>query len=143
MYIKKTLLKGLANGTEAGKYLHRARQVGAVQKNSETQAQRRKQRDEEDGGRIFSQIQSALFGDRGQEAMSKLDRQKEKIAFWRTMFFFLLASIFGLVAFVFTKYDKLSEIQLILVNIAGFMLLIGIIGTTFKLKKEIDEIEEM
>ena len=75
--------------------------------------------------------------------MSKLDRQKEKIAFWRTMFFFLLASIFGLVAFVFTKYDKLSEIQLILVNIAGFMLLIGIIGTTFKLKKEIDKIEEM
>ena len=28
-------------------------------------------------------------------------------------------------------------------HIAGFMLLTGIIGTTFKLKKEIDKIEEM
>jgi len=75
--------------------------------------------------------------------MSQIDKQKEKIAFWRTMFFFLLASIFGLVAFMFTNYDKLNEIQLILANIAGFMLLISIVGTIFKLKKEIDKIEEM
>ena len=48
--------------------------------------------------------------------MSKLDKQKEKINFLRTMFFFLLASMFGLVAFIFTKYFKLSETQLFLIN---------------------------
>ena len=75
--------------------------------------------------------------------MSKLDKQKEKITFWRTMFFFLLASIFGLVAFVFTNYFKLNDFQLILVNIAGFILLCAIIGVSKKLSKEVDKIEEM
>ena len=74
--------------------------------------------------------------------MSKLDKQKEKITFWRTMFFFLLASIFGLVAFIFTKYTQLDEMQLFLVNLAGLSLFIAIIGAGIKLKKEIDEIEE-
>jgi uncharacterized protein YpmS len=75
--------------------------------------------------------------------MSKLDKQKEKITFWRTMFFFLLASMFGLVAFIFTKYAQLDEMQLFLINLAGLGLLIAIIGAGIKLKKEIDEIEEM
>ena len=75
--------------------------------------------------------------------MSKLDKQKEKITFWRTMFFFLLASMFGLVAFIFTRYTQLDEMQLFLVNLAGLSLFIAIIGAGIKLKKEIDEIEEM
>ncbi|GAX86887.1 conserved hypothetical protein [Lebetimonas natsushimae] len=75
--------------------------------------------------------------------MAEIDKQKEKIAFLRTMFFFLLTALFGLVAFVFTKYMKLSEIQLILTNIAGLILLIGIIATGKKLKKEIDKLEDM
>ena len=75
--------------------------------------------------------------------MSKLDKQKEKITFWRTMFFFLLASMFGLVAFIFTKYTQLDEMQLFLINLAGLSLFIAIIGAGIKLKKEIDEIEEM
>jgi hypothetical protein len=75
--------------------------------------------------------------------MSKLDKQKEKINFLRTMFFFLLASMFGLVAFIFTKYFQLSETQLFLINLAGFILLVAIIWIGAKLKKEIDNIEEM
>ena len=75
--------------------------------------------------------------------MSRLDKQKEKITFLRTLFFFLLASIFGLVAFAFGKYMLLSQLQLILMNIAALILLIGIIVTSLKLKKEIDKIEEM
>ena len=59
------------------------------------------------------------------------------------MFFFLLASIFGLVAFIFTRYTQLDEMQLFLVNLAGLSLFIAIIGAGIKLKKEIDEIEEM
>jgi hypothetical protein len=69
--------------------------------------------------------------------LAEIDKQKEKITFLRTLFFFLLATLFGLVAFVFTKYMKLSEIQLILTNIAGLILLIGIIATGKKLKKKL------
>ncbi len=75
--------------------------------------------------------------------MSQIDKQKEKIAFLRTMFFFLLASIFGLVAFAFTKYKQLDTTQFILVNIAGIILLLAILGIGYKLKREIDKIEEM
>ena len=75
--------------------------------------------------------------------MSQIDKQKETITFWRTMFFFLLASMFGLVAFVFTHYSKLNETQLKLVNISGFLLLCAIIGAGKKLQKETNEIEEM
>jgi len=75
--------------------------------------------------------------------LAEIDKQKEKITFWRTLFFFLLASIFGLVAFIFTNYMKLNNLQLILSNIAGGLLLIGIILVAIKLKKEIDKIGEM
>ncbi|WP_456471425.1 hypothetical protein [Caminibacter sp.] len=75
--------------------------------------------------------------------MAKIDKQKEKIVFWRTLFFFLLASIFGLVTFIFTKYLTLNNLQLILSNIAGAFLLIGIIAVAVKLKKEIDKIGDM
>ena len=75
--------------------------------------------------------------------MAELDRQKEKITFFRTLFFFLLASIFALVAFIFTKYEKLNDLQLILSNVAGFVLLVSIVAVALKLKKEIDKIGEM
>ena len=74
--------------------------------------------------------------------MAEIDKQKEKITFWRSLFFFLLASIFGLVAFIFTKYSYLNDLQLILSNIAG-LLLIGIISVALKLKKEIEKIGDM
>ena len=75
--------------------------------------------------------------------MAEIDKQKEKITFFRNLFFFLLASLFGLIAFAFTKYAVLSEIQLILMNIGGIVLLIAIVGVLVKLKKEIDKIGEM
>ena len=75
--------------------------------------------------------------------MAEIDKQKEKITFWRSLFFFLLASIFGLVAFIFTKYSYLNDLQLILSNIAGLLLLIGIISVALKLKKEIEKIGDM
>ncbi len=75
--------------------------------------------------------------------MAEIDKQKEKIAFFRTMFFFLLASLFGLIAFIFNKYSKLNEFELIMVNIGGFILLISILFTGKKLKKEIEKIGEI
>ena len=75
--------------------------------------------------------------------MAEIDKQKEIIGFLKTMFFFLLSGMFGLIAFVFVQYSKLDEMKLILVNIAGFILLVAIIGVGVKLKKEIDKIGEM
>jgi len=75
--------------------------------------------------------------------MGKLDKQKEKIAFLRALFFFLLASIFGLAATVFSKYKQLDALQFVMVDITGVALLFAILITGIKLKKEIDKIEEM
>jgi len=75
--------------------------------------------------------------------MAEIDKQKEKIAFFRTIFFFLLASLFGLIAFVFNKYPKLNEVELIIINIGGLSLLISILFTGKKLKKEIEKIGEI
>jgi len=75
--------------------------------------------------------------------MGKLDKQKEKIAFLRALFFFLLASIFGLAATVFSKYKQFDALQFVMVDITGVVLLFAILITGIKLKKEIDKIEEM
>ncbi len=59
---------------------------------------------------------------------------KKRILLFEDFIFFLLASIFGLIAFIFNKYEKLNEI-LIVANIAGLFLLVSIIGVLIKLKK--------
>ena len=48
-----------------------------------------------------------------------------------------------LIAYTFNSYKNLSEIELILTNVAGFILLVSIILTGIKLKKEIDKIGDM
>ena len=75
--------------------------------------------------------------------MADIDKQKEIIGFLKTLFFFLLSGMFGLIAFVFMQYSMLNELKLILINIAGFILLVAIIATGRKLKKEIDKIGEL
>ncbi len=75
--------------------------------------------------------------------MAEIDKQKEKIAFFRNLFFFLLALLFGLIAFIFNKYKNLTDWELLIVNIGGFILLVSIILTGIKLKKEINKIGEI
>ncbi len=75
--------------------------------------------------------------------MAEIDKQKEKITFFRNLFFFLLASLFGLIAFIFNKYKNLTDWELLIVNIGGFILLVSIILTGIKLKKEINKIGEI
>ncbi len=75
--------------------------------------------------------------------MAEIDKQKEKIVFFRNLFFFLLASLFGLIAFIFNKYKNLTDWELLIVNIGGFILLVSIILTGIKLKKEINKIGEI
>ena len=69
--------------------------------------------------------------------MADIDYQKEKVSFWRMFFFFWLTTIIGLIAFLFNKFDRLSETKLILINITLIILIIFLLLTSIKLKKEI------
>jgi len=51
--------------------------------------------------------------------------------------------MFALIAFIFTKYDKLSDMQLIIADIAGGFLLAGTIGAIIKLHGEIEKIGDI
>ena len=75
--------------------------------------------------------------------MAEIDEQKEKVTFWRNLFFVLLATIFGLVAYTFENFDKLSNIKLIIIDITGFFMFIGNIFILIKLKKEIEKLKDL
>ena len=75
--------------------------------------------------------------------MAEIDKQKEKIAFLRSVFILLLGSLFALIGFIFTKYPVLNETQLILSDIAGIILFITIIILLIKILKEIEKLKDM
>ena len=75
--------------------------------------------------------------------MADIDYQKEKISFWRMLFFFWLTTIIGLIAYLFNNFEKLSETKLILINLTLTILLIFLIVTSIKLKKETEKIKDM
>ncbi len=75
--------------------------------------------------------------------MAEIDKQKEKIAFLRSVFILLLGSLFALIGFIVTKYPLLNEIQLILSDIAGIILLGIIIFLLIKILKEIDKLKDL
>jgi len=75
--------------------------------------------------------------------MAEIDKQKEKIAFLRSIFVLLLGSLFALIGFIVTKYPVLNQIQLILADIGGFILLIVIIFLLIKILKEIDKLKDL
>jgi len=75
--------------------------------------------------------------------MAEIDKQKEKIAFLRSIFILLLGSLFALIGFIVTKYPVLNQIQLILADIGGFILLTVIIFLLIKILKEIDKLKDL
>ena len=75
--------------------------------------------------------------------MADIDYQKEKVSFWRMFFFFWLTTIIGLIAFLFNNFDKLSEIKLILINITLMILIIFLLLTSIKLKKETEKLKDL
>ena len=45
--------------------------------------------------------------------MAKVDKQKEIIGYLKTGFFFLLGTLFALIAYLFDKYDKMKIEKLV------------------------------
>ncbi|NPA10632.1 MAG: hypothetical protein GXO62_00130 [Epsilonproteobacteria bacterium] len=75
--------------------------------------------------------------------MAEIDKQKEKITFFRSVFLLILGSLFALIAFIFTNYNKLNQVQLFLANIVGFVLLVSILLLLKKIFEEINKLEDM
>ena len=75
--------------------------------------------------------------------MAEIDKQKEKIALMRSILLILLGALLTLIAFIFTNFDKLSEIKLIISNIAALVLSIIIISLLFMILKEINKLKDM
>ena len=77
--------------------------------------------------------------------MAELDRQKEKVSFWRMLFFFWLGSIFGLIAYMFNHFDRLTEqnTKLAILTLSTVLLVILLLVTAVKLKKETDRLGEL
>jgi len=75
--------------------------------------------------------------------MAEIDKQKEIIGYLKTAFFFLLGTLFGIIAYLFEKYDKLNDIKLIFLNIAITIIVILLIYLAKKSKKEIDKLKDL
>jgi len=75
--------------------------------------------------------------------MARLDKQKEIISYLKTGFFFFLGTLFGIVAYLFNKFEVLSNTKLIILNIAIFLDIVILIFIAKKSKQKIDEIEEI
>ena len=75
--------------------------------------------------------------------MAELDKQKEKVAFWRNLFFIWLTTILGLIAYMFTNYEKFNFIKIILVNLALSIVVVLLIATARVMIKEIDKLKDL
>ena len=77
--------------------------------------------------------------------MAKIDEQKEKIGFLKMFFFFILGSLFTLIAYIFNNFDTLYKhnIKFIFVNISIVLLSFLLIYLSFKLKKEMKILREL
>jgi len=75
--------------------------------------------------------------------MAQIDKQKEIIGYLKTGFFFLLGVLFGLIAYLFNGYDKISIEKLVLVEFALLLNVAMLFFVASLSKKYIDELEEM
>ena len=75
--------------------------------------------------------------------MAEIDRQKEIIGYLKTAFFFFLGTLFGVIAYLFEKYDKLNNIKLIFLNIVITINVIILIYLAKKSKQEIDKLKDL
>jgi uncharacterized membrane protein HdeD (DUF308 family) len=75
--------------------------------------------------------------------LAQVDEQKEKVAFWRMLFFFWLTVIVGLIAFIFNNFEKLNNVKLFLSNISLVLVIIFLIITSIKMKKEIEKLRDL
>ncbi|NPA12149.1 MAG: hypothetical protein GXO62_07890 [Epsilonproteobacteria bacterium] len=75
--------------------------------------------------------------------MADIDRQKEWIGVLKTSFFFLLATLFVLIAYLFENFDKLATVRLVFINITITIITISTLLSAKKLKQELEKLKDM
>ena len=75
--------------------------------------------------------------------MAEIDKQKEIISYLKTGFFFFLATLFGIIAYLFNNYDKLSNLKLIFVNIGIVINVFSLIFLAKLSKKVINKLKDL
>ena len=75
--------------------------------------------------------------------MAKIDRIKEEIGWLKAIFGMLFATDVSMIAYLFTKIDDLSKLQIVIVLVALFLVTIAIIIVNKKAIRKIEEIEEL
>ena len=75
--------------------------------------------------------------------MADIDRQKEVVNTIRVIWLFLIGTLFGLFAFLFQNFDKLSDFRLILINVVIVINVFVVIYLSKKLKENIDKLKEL
>ena len=75
--------------------------------------------------------------------MAQIDKQKEIIGIYKAGFFFVLGTLFAILAYIFQNFDKLTNNKLVLLNIVILFGVFAIIFIVKKLKENLDKLEEM
>ncbi len=75
--------------------------------------------------------------------MAEIDKQKEIIGYLKTAFFFFLGTLFGVIAYLFEKFDKINNVKLILLNIVIVIIVSILIFLAKKSKEEIDKLKDL
>jgi hypothetical protein len=75
--------------------------------------------------------------------VAEIDKQKEIISYLKTGFFFFLGTLFGLMAYLFNKFDTLNSVKLLLINIGIIIDISILIFLAKKSKKEIDKLKDL
>ena len=75
--------------------------------------------------------------------MANIDKQKEIVSTFRTFALFVLATLFSLVAYIFTAIDKLKEIQLLFLFGAVLLSAIVFVILIYFLIKSINKLKDL
>jgi uncharacterized membrane protein HdeD (DUF308 family) len=75
--------------------------------------------------------------------MADIDYQKDKVAFWRMLFFFFLTAIFGIIAYLYENLFTIDKTRMILAIIGLIVLIAILIGISIKMSKEMKKLKDL
>ena len=75
--------------------------------------------------------------------MARIDEQKEIVTFWRSLLFLFIGIFVTILGFTFNNFEKFSQMKMILIEISGISVIIGIIFSAIKLKQSIRKLRKL
>ena len=75
--------------------------------------------------------------------MAIIDKQKEKVANYRLMWFVSITTLLAMIAFIFNSFEKLNLLKQLLIAAAGITLTLITLYFSSKLKEETEKLEDL